>query len=67
MLQQDMSASKASLADMELTIAVLREESEQFDSIRRYMHNLIQELKGNIRVFVRIRPPMRENIVRELI
>lgn len=27
------------------------------ESHRRYLHNLVQELKGNIRVFCRLRPP----------
>lgn len=28
------------------------------ETIRRQLHNTIQELKGNIRVFCRIRPPL---------
>jgi len=43
---------KASIADKEEMQAKLRwEESE-----RRKLHNLVQELKGNIRVFCRMRP-----------
>jgi len=47
---------KASIADKEEMQAKLRwEESE-----RRKLHNLVQELKGNIRVFCRMRPLLGE-------
>ncbi len=35
------------------------DEMEKFEVIRRRMHNQIQELKGNIRVFCRVRPPLQ--------
>jgi len=38
----------------------LEEQAKQFDSIRSSLHNQIVELKGNIRVFVRVRPPLGE-------
>ncbi len=30
------------------------------ETVRRYLHNRVQELKGNIRVFSRVRPPSEE-------
>ena len=45
-----MATLQGSLADAERRVY----ESEL---IRRKLHNTIQELKGNIRVFCRVRPP----------
>jgi kinesin family member C1 len=36
----------------------LEEELRQAETLRRKLHNTIQELKGNIRVFCRVRPPL---------
>jgi len=33
------------------------------ETIRRKLHNQIQELKGNIRVFCRVRPPLENELV----
>jgi kinesin family member C1 len=41
--------------------ARLEEELSQAETLRRKLHNTIQELKGNIRVFCRVRPPLIEN------
>uniref|UniRef100_A0A383VYM2 Kinesin-like protein n=1 Tax=Tetradesmus obliquus TaxID=3088 RepID=A0A383VYM2_TETOB len=49
-LQAQLQGLQASLADAERRVY----ESEL---IRRKLHNTIQELKGNIRVFARVRPP----------
>eukprot|EP01112_Ceratiomyxa_fruticulosa_P022827 TRINITY_DN8491_c0_g1_i1.p1 TRINITY_DN8491_c0_g1~~TRINITY_DN8491_c0_g1_i1.p1 ORF type:complete len:794 (-),score=217.02 TRINITY_DN8491_c0_g1_i1:2-2383(-) len=38
------------------TIEDLEEKSRSDETIRRQLHNQIQELKGNIRVFCRVRP-----------
>jgi kinesin family protein C1 len=35
------------------------------DQARRKMHNLIQELKGNIRVYCRVRPLIPSEVVRD--
>ena len=38
-------------------MAIVREKYKKEMSERRRLHNLVQELKGNIRVFMRCRPP----------
>lgn len=40
----------------EARIEELEAEAREFESVRRRMHNIILELKGNIRVFCRVRP-----------
>ncbi len=37
-------------------IAELQAEAREAEALRRKLHNMIQELKGNIRVFCRVRP-----------
>ncbi|KZT64495.1 kinesin-domain-containing protein [Daedalea quercina L-15889] len=37
-------------------IAELEKETREAESMRRKLHNMVQELKGNIRVFCRVRP-----------
>jgi kinesin family protein C1 len=44
------------LAETEATKEKLRRE----ETLRRKLHNQVQELKGNIRVFCRVRPPLSE-------
>lgn len=41
-------------------IAEIEDELRAAETIRRKLHNQVQELKGNIRVFARVRPPLRE-------
>ncbi len=50
------ASARALAAERELV--ELRSKAQDFEKIRRNMHNTIQELKGNIRVFCRVRPPM---------
>lgn len=38
------------------TTAQLKQEAREAEMMRRKLHNMVQELKGNIRVFCRIRP-----------
>ncbi|KAI0761833.1 P-loop containing nucleoside triphosphate hydrolase protein [Trametes elegans] len=61
------SGTKANLA-LELEqarkrIAELEREAREGESVRRKLHNMVQELKGNIRVFVRVRPVLRSDIL----
>lgn len=43
-------------ADLEQVQADLEQKIREHESVRRMLHNTIQELKGNIRVFCRMRP-----------
>lgn len=42
--------------DVETVVRELKIKLTESEQKRRYLHNLVQELKGNIRVFVRCRP-----------
>ncbi|KAJ7601063.1 kinesin-domain-containing protein [Mycena floridula] len=62
-LQAHLDASSRSISDVrfsmeaaEKRIAELKEEVMESEMIRRKLHNMVQELKGNIRVFCRVRP-----------
>ncbi|KAG9312796.1 kinesin-domain-containing protein [Chiua virens] len=39
-------------------IAFLEQEAREAEMVRRKLHNMVQELKGNIRVFCRVRPAL---------
>jgi kinesin family member C1 len=49
---------KQQVKDAQQLIAELESKVREEESIRRRLHNTIQELKGNIRVFCRVRPPL---------
>ncbi|KAI9823787.1 MAG: hypothetical protein M1819_001134, partial [Sarea resinae] len=62
-LESDSKAQSQSFADLEQqlqdALASAREANEklrQEETLRRKLHNQVQELKGNIRVFCRVRP-----------
>ncbi|WVQ93223.1 hypothetical protein IAU59_000288 [Kwoniella sp. CBS 9459] len=44
--------------DADQRIAEIEEELRTAETIRRRLHNQVQELKGNIRVFARVRPAL---------
>ncbi|KAI0731065.1 kinesin-domain-containing protein [Earliella scabrosa] len=44
-------------------IAELEREAREGETVRRKLHNMVQELKGNIRVFCRVRPVLRSDIL----
>lgn len=49
--------------DRDQRISEIEEQLRTAETIRRKLHNQVQELKGNIRVFARVRPALRESIV----
>ena len=53
---EDEAVLRARIEERDRTIADLEEKLEKGEKLRRKMHNRIQELRGNIRVFVRTRP-----------
>eukprot|EP01111_Echinosteliopsis_oligospora_P006308 TRINITY_DN20388_c0_g1_i1.p1 TRINITY_DN20388_c0_g1~~TRINITY_DN20388_c0_g1_i1.p1 ORF type:complete len:565 (+),score=107.70 TRINITY_DN20388_c0_g1_i1:69-1697(+) len=50
------------IREQEEKIKELEEKARSDENIRRALHNSIQELKGNIRVFCRVRPPKDSTI-----
>ncbi|KAJ3169894.1 kinesin-like nuclear fusion protein [Geranomyces variabilis] len=44
------------------TVKGLEAKVREEETIRRKLHNTIQELKGNIRVFCRVRPPLPQEV-----
>lgn len=44
--------------NLEKTTQQLKEDMEEAENLRRQLHNTIQDMKGNIRVFCRVRPPI---------
>jgi kinesin family protein C1 len=63
-LQLQMQA-KARLQDEARKVPVLEERLVNADEIRRKLHNKVMELKGNIRVFCRVRPALAGEFVDE--
>jgi kinesin family protein C1 len=53
---EDFAILKARIEERDRKIAALEAERLTWEATRRQMHNRIQELRGNIRVFVRTRP-----------
>ncbi|XP_043819030.1 kinesin-like protein KIFC1 isoform X2 [Dromiciops gliroides] len=60
-LQESVAALAKSQAEITAQAALLAERTEHLHGLemeRRYLHNQLQELKGNIRVFCRVRPAL---------
>lgn len=64
-LEQELNATKNSLFYSEEINEKYAEENQllksnlnKTEACQRYLHNLVQDLKGNIRVYCRIRPPL---------
>ena len=53
---EDEAVLRARIEERDRTIEELKEQLMKGEQLRRKMHNRIQELRGNIRVFVRTRP-----------
>lgn len=52
----DASGLRLELEDARKRVLELEDELREAEMIRRKLHNTVQELKGNIRVFCRVRP-----------
>lgn len=67
----DNSGLKALIQIKDESITALRNQVMVSESTRRKLHNVIQELRGNIRVFVRVRPflenEVQTNRMREIV
>lgn len=59
------AVSKGALeyADAQRKIEQLENEAREAEMVRRKLHNMVQELKGNIRVFCRVRPVLPHDLV----
>ncbi len=72
-LRSSLDYSSADASNMRLDLETLRKrntelegELQEAEMIRRKLHNTVQELKGNIRVFCRVRPMLPSDIPPEL-
>jgi len=50
------------VGNMQKELEALRWEAMESEAIRRKLHNMVQELKGNIRVFCRVRPVLPSDL-----
>ncbi|KAJ3004022.1 UNVERIFIED_CONTAM: Kinesin-like protein kifc1, partial [Siphonaria sp. JEL0065] len=55
------------LFESDARVVELETNLRQEESVRRKLHNAIQELKGNIRVFCRIRPSLESEATQEIL
>ena len=51
--------------DAERKVQQLEQDLQEAEMSRRRLHNMVQELKGNIRVFCRVRPPLPSELTSE--
>lgn len=50
---------------LQVTVAQLEDKVQEGEILRKKLHNTILELKGNIRVFGRVRPGIGDEVVTE--
>lgn len=55
-VQDERQALKQTVAEKSTELSLLQTQMREDAKLRRKLHNMIQELKGNIRVFCRVRP-----------
>ncbi|KAG7450688.1 kinesin-domain-containing protein [Guyanagaster necrorhizus] len=55
-MQKQLNNKAEVIAALRTDVEALKSEAIDAESVRRQLHNTIQELKGNIRVFCRVRP-----------
>ncbi|XP_030053058.1 kinesin-like protein KIFC1 isoform X2 [Microcaecilia unicolor] len=58
-LRDETKARRAQIGDLQQEIQEKEEKLHMQEMDRRHLHNVIQELKGNIRVFCRVRPLLK--------
>jgi kinesin family protein C1 len=68
-LQAQITALTSSVTDLRLTLGDeqkkverMEKEARESETLRRKLHNMVQELKGNIRVFCRVRPILSSDL-----
>jgi hypothetical protein len=54
-LRLDLEAARRRIDELEA-------EAREAEMVRRRLHNMVQELKGNIRVFARVRPLLPSDV-----
>jgi kinesin family protein C1 len=62
-VQSQLNRAVARTDEAERKLAEAQKEMRGFEKIRRSLHNTIQELKGNIRVYCRVRPMIKVTIL----
>ena len=61
-LREMVAALEATVEARDAELAHLAERGRSQEELRRQMHETIQELKGNIRVFARVRPALEADV-----
>lgn len=56
MLSEENRMLKSKIAELEVLLPAMEDRLRDSESIRRRLHNTVLELKGNVRVFCRVRP-----------
>ena len=56
------SSLTLNLESTQKEVAELKREAMESEGVRRKLHNMVQELKGNIRVFCRVRPVLPSDL-----
>lgn len=59
-LSEENRGLKAKIAEFEVLLPAMEERLRDSEAIRRRLHNTVLELKGNVRVFCRVRPLSQE-------
>ncbi|CAD6884577.1 unnamed protein product [Tilletia caries] len=55
--QDTIASLQDTIAELQASHGTMEQELRAAESLRRKLHNEVQELRGNIRVFARVRPP----------